>query len=130
MAWATKNQKTIGFQVRGRLGRPTLYGWNIYGWSQYGEDIENAGVYQGRISRKGVKFHQPIKGRHEICFMRPCITPYTTSVKRTIQTDKFKTAFAMWQSLTSEQKVYYNELALRLNRKGYNYFLSITLKSL
>lgn len=130
MAWATKQQKVVGFTVRGRIGRPMLCGFAMPGWSQCGEDIELAGVYQGRISRKGITLGQPIVGRHEICFMRPCWKQYEGSEAQGVQTDKFKTAMTMWQGLTAEQKAYYNNIAVKKSRRGYNYFLSITLKTL
>lgn len=116
--------------VRKRIGRPMLCGWAWCGWSQCGEEIELAGVYQMRISRKGIKTGEPVVGPKRICFMAPTWPIQPASALRDAQQAKFITAFGMWQDLTDEEKAWYREIALKKRRKGFNYFMSITLKSL
>lgn len=130
MAWATKQQKSLGFELRGRLGRPSLYGFGIYGWSQYGEDYETNGVYQMRYSDKGRVWGTPRRGHRNICFMRPCWLTYLNTITQQVQTGKFKTAVSSWQALTDSERLSYNKIANRRGTRGYNYFLSKMLKSL
>jgi hypothetical protein len=131
MAWATKEEKMIGFIVKGKIGRPMLCGWAMCGWSQCGEDIEFNGTYQMRRSRIGNGIDKPIVfGKAKICKMMPTWPVQPPSVLRDAQQDKFKTALQMWQNLTIEEKKAYNTYACRLSRRGYDYFMSKTLKSL
>lgn len=130
MTWATKAQRTTGFQVRGRIGLPNLCGWAICGWSHCGDDNEKTGVYQMRYSDKGRVMGEPRRGHQNICYMRPCWPTQPPSEARDAQQAKFKTALAAWQALTSEQKKAYNTAARRYGKRGYDVFMSQTLKSL
>lgn len=129
MVWAPQTLQKIGFTVRKRIGRPVGCGWAMCGWSHCGEYSDFAGVYQMRYSDKGRHIGQPRRGHKYICFMRPCWKAYEYTDDQKIQTDKFKAAMSAWQGLTDEQKAYYNEIADRKGRRGYNYFLSLTLNT-
>lgn len=131
MSWANKEEKCIGMVVRGKLGRPMDCGWAMCGWSQCGESIDWCGTYQMRRVRKNIhKFGNGKFGKPTICKMMPTWPVQPPSVLRDAQQAKFVTALGMWQSLTSEEKSAYNVIADKKRRRGYDYFMSKTLKSL
>jgi hypothetical protein len=146
-------EKIPAIKIRKRMGRPMSYGWIIYGWSQYGEDNKMAGVYQQRYRRLnfwqglvtsfyGLKKYgsaqygdsslhsENLKGKKKNFFMRPCWPTQPASAKRDAQQAKFKIAIGMWQNLTNEQKMVYNKKGSRERRKGFEIFMSKTLKAL
>jgi len=130
MSWATKKEKTIGTVVRGKLGRPMDCGWAMCGWSECGESIEVSGTYQMRRVRKKVhKFGNGKFGKPKICKMMPTWPVNTITVPRTIVRGNFATAISMWQALTIEEKQAYNITAAKRRRRGFDYFMSLTLKS-
>lgn len=114
-----------------RLGRPMLCGWAMCSWSQCGEENPCAGVYQQRYPRLDfwTKGYTP-KGRRSNFVMRPCWPSQPPSEARDAQQAKFVTALRMWQALTTQQKKFYNDYATRISKRGYDYFMSKTLKSL
>lgn len=124
-------QKQLGFKIKKRLGKPNMFGWIIPGWSEFGDDNIFNGVYQQRRSRSwngidGFNIGQDPKN----FVQRPAWPIQPPSVARDAQQTKFKTALGMWQALTETQKAYYNTIATRLSKRGYDYFMSKTLKSL
>jgi len=131
MSWANNFQKCIGFVVKKRIGRPMLCGHATCAWSQCGEEIDVAGCYQMRRERSGIwKWGNGQFGKAKICFMRPAWPTQPPSVARDAQQAKFSTALGMWQALTESEKQAYNEIADRQGKRGYDYFMSRTLKSL
>jgi len=101
------------------------------GWSQCGDIGELNGVYQQRRHRKwdGIGGFI-IAQKQNNFFQKPAWPAQPPSEARDAQQAKFKTALEMWQALTIEQKKYYNTIANRRSKRGYDYFMSKTLKSL
>lgn len=124
-------QRALGFTIKKRLGLPNMFGWLIPGWSQFGDDNIFTGVYQTRHRRLDywTAGYTP-KGPRADFRMRPAWPIQPASAARDAQQAKFVTALGMWQALTTEQKKYYNKIASRKSKRGYDYFMSITLKSL
>ena len=117
--------------IRKRLGKPNMFGWIIFGWSEFGDDNYASGVYQQRRNRRWNGINGFISEKHPRNFiMKPAWPVQPPSEARDAQQAKFKTALLAWQALTAEQKAYYNTIASRRSRRGYDYFMSITLKSL
>lgn len=117
--------------IRKRLGKPNLFGWCIFGWSEFGDDNPYSGVYQQRRNRKWDGIGGFIIGKVQKNFyQKPAWPVQPPSAARDAQQAKFKTALQMWQALTNEQKKVYNQIANRRSRRGYDYFMSKTLKSL
>lgn len=117
--------------LRKRMGLPNGFGWLRFGWSEFGDDNYYQGVYQQRRNRKwnGVDGFNMISGPRNF-IMKPAWPTQPASALRDAQQAKFSTALGMWQALTAEQKKYYNTIASRRSRRGYDYFMSKTLKSL
>lgn len=113
------------------MGKPNFFGWIKFGWSEFGDDNYASGVYQQRRNRKwnGVDGFIMISGPRNF-IMKPAWPVQPPSEARDAQQAKFKTALLAWQALTAEQKKYYNTIASRKSRRGYDYFMSKTLKSL
>ena len=131
MPFLNEQEKVIGFVVKGKIGRPMLCGWAMCGWSECGEDIEWNGTYQMRRTRKGNGLHEPVVfGKSLICKMMPTWPIQPPSEARDAQQAKFRVALQAWQALTPEEKSGYNEIACRLSKRGYDYFMSKYLKSL
>ncbi len=121
----------IADTVRKRLGKPNFFGWIMFGWSEFGDNNYCSGVYQQRRNRQYDYTKMKWKfGRPRNFIMKPAWPVQPPSVARDAQQAKFSTALSMWQALTAEQKKYYNSIANRRSRRGYDYFMSKTLKSL
>ena len=119
------------FKISKRLGLPNMCGWAIPGWSQCGDDQAWSGVYQQRRNRKWNGIGGFISEQHPRNFlMCPAWPSQPPSEARDAQQDKFKTALQMWQALTADEKLSYHRIANRKSRRGYDYFMSLTLKSL
>jgi len=117
--------------LRKRMGIPVGFGWLIFGWSEFGDDNFYQGCYQQRRNRKwNGKGGFIMIGPPRNFIMKPAWPVQTPSVARDAQQAKFSTALSMWQGLTAEQKKYYNTIASRRGKRGYDYFMSKTLKSL
>lgn len=124
-------QRAIALTIRKRLGLPNMCGWATCGWSQCGDDNIYTGMYQQRRNRKWNGVGGFIISNHQRNFVQcPSWPVQPPSDARDLQQDKFKTALLAWQSLTSEQKKYYNTIASRRSRRGYDFFMSKTLKSI
>lgn len=124
-------EKIPALIIRKRLGLPNMCGWSIPGWSQCGDDNNYTGVYQQRRPRHFNSVTGKWEfGRQKNFWQMPAWPIQPASVARDAQQAKFVTALEMWQALTSEQKVAYNTIASRRGRRGYDYFMSKTLKSL
>lgn len=124
-------EKIPAHKITKRLGKPNLCGWSICGWSVCGDSNPDSGVYQQRRNRRWNGVGGFIVSEHPRNFIqRPAWPIQPPSEARDVQQAKFKVALQMWQSLTPEQKLYYNAIANKLSRRGYDYFMSITLKSL
>lgn len=124
-------QKAMGFTIRKRLGTPNMFGWIIPSWSEYGDDNEYSAVYQQRRPRQGNGLDGPIQFGSQKNFMqRPAWPIQPPSAARDAQQAKFSTAISMWQALTDEEKAVYNTIASRRSKRGFDYFMSKTLKSL
>lgn len=131
MPFITSFEKIPAAKIRKRLGLPNQCGWAICGWSQCGDDNEYSGVYQQRRNRKWDGVNGFIISQHQRnFFQQPAWPSQPPSEARDAQQAKFKTAIAMWQALTNEQKAVYNKYATRLPIRGFDYFMSKTLKSL
>lgn len=131
MSFIKPFEKVPCIKIRKRLGLPNQCGWIICGWSQCGDDNKYCGVYQQRRHRKGNgKLAPVIFGSPKNFFQMPAWPSQPPSVLRDAQQDKFKIALSMWQALTTNEKMAYNRYASRLSRRGYDYFMSKTLKSL
>ena len=131
MAWLNENEKAIDFIIQGRIGRPMLCGWAWCGWSQCGEFIEFNGTYQMRRTRIGNGLHEPIIfGKSKVCKMMPTWPVQPPSAARDAQQAKFRIALSAWQALAPNEKEYYNNIASRISKRGYDYFMSRYLKSL
>jgi hypothetical protein len=131
MPFVEVGQLTPASVVRKRLGKPNFFGWIRFGWSEFGDDNYASGVYQQRRNRRWNGVDGFISAKHPRNFiMKPAWPVQPASVARDAQQAKFTTALGMWQALTTEQKKYYNTIANRLSRRGYDYFMSKTLKSL
>ena len=131
MPFVEVGQYVPGDVLRKRLGKPNLFGWIKFGWTEFGDDNKYQGVYQQRRNRKwdGIGGFIMTSGPRNF-IMKPAFPVYPNSDAQQIQTGKFKTALAMWQALTNAQKQAYNKIANRMSRRGYDYFMSKTLKSL
>jgi hypothetical protein len=117
--------------IRKRLGLPNKCGWAVPGWSECGDDNDFTGTFQQRRPRIGNgKLGPVIFGRQKNFVMKPTWPIQPASALRDAQQDKFKTALSMWQALTNEQKMFYNQIATRRSKRGYDLFMSQTLKSL
>lgn len=117
--------------IRKRLGKPNFFGWIRFGWSEFGENSEYNGLYQQRRNRRWNGVDGFISSSRQRNFMmKPYWPVQPPSEARDAQHAKFKTALLAWQALTIEQKKYYNTIASKLSRRGYDYFMSKTLKSL
>lgn len=124
-------QQILGLKIRKRLGRPNKCGWAICGWAQCGDTNDFSGVYQQRRPRKGNGLAGLIIfGKQKNFVQKPAWPSQPASAARDAQQAKFKTALLAWQALTNEQKKFYNTYASRISRRGYDYFMSKTLKSL
>lgn len=131
MPFITPYEKIPAFKITKRLGRPNQCGWAICGWSQCGDVNDCSGVYQQRVRR--LDFWTPgytPAGKKDNFIMKPAWPSQPPSEARDAQQAKFSTALSMWQALTNEQKQAYNLIATRRSRRGYDYFMSKTLKSL
>lgn len=131
MGYVTWPQKALGFTIKNKLGLPTFFGWLGFGWSLFGDDNEFSGYYQGRYKR--LNFFDGVnnkRGRKDNFVMRPYWPTQPPSAARDAQQNKFKTALLMWQSLTNEQKLWYGKNKPSKYRRGYDYFMSKTIKSL
>lgn len=117
--------------IRKRLGKPNFFGWIMFGWSEFGDDNFASGVYQQRRHRKwdGINGFI-IDGRQNNFIQKPAWPVQPPSEARDAQQAKFKTALLAWQALTNEEKKEYNIYAHRRGRRGYDFFMSKTLKSL
>jgi hypothetical protein len=125
MAWIQKTEGLISFIQQGRMGRPMLCGQAMCGWSQCGEEIEQAGVYQNRRVRQGNwSWYGKITGKTKICKMLHTWPVYPNTPSQQTSNNKFASAVAGWQSLTSEQKSVYNERAKGKVLSGYNLYIS------
>lgn len=124
-------QQIVGIKIRKRLGLPNGCGWAMCGWSECGDDNEFTGVYQQRRNREwnGAGGFNMVSGPRNF-YMAPAWPTFPGTEAQIEKNDNFATAVSMWQALTTEQKESYNQIAIKKNRKGYNYFLSLTLKSL
>lgn len=126
---AFENQLNI--TIRKRLGLPNKCGWAVPGWSQCGDDNDFTGTYQQRRPRKGNGLLGPvIFGRQKNFVQKPYWPIQPASALRDAQQEKFKTALLAWQALTIEQKNVINTNATRRSKRGYDLFMSQTLKSL
>jgi len=116
--------------IRKRLGKPNYFGWICFGWSEFGDDSYCSGVYQQRRKRKwnGVDGFI-ISQRQRNFIMKPAWPVQPPSALRDAQQLKFKNALLAWQALTDEEQKSYNTIASRRSRRGYDYFMSKTLKS-
>jgi hypothetical protein len=131
MPFITAFEKIPAFKITKQLGLPNMCGWAIPGWSECGDDNNYSGVYQARRRRIGNNENWRIGDPKPLnFFMRPYWPTQPPSALRDAQQDKFKTALLMWQALTSEQKMFYNRIATRRSKRGYDLFMSQTLKSL
>ena len=123
-------QKILGIKIRKRLGKPCMCGHIIPGWSEMGDDNEFSAQYAQRRPRKGNGLlAPPVYGPQKNFSMRPYWPSQPPSEARNSQQEKFRQAVHSWQALTSEQKNVYNKIAIKQGRRGYNYFISITIKS-
>lgn len=117
--------------IRKRLGKPNGFGWIMFGWSEFGDDNYYQGVYQQRRNRRWNGAGGFISEKHPRNFiMKPAWPVQPPSEARDAQQAKFKTALSLWQALTLSEKMSYNKIASRRSRRGYDYFMSKTLKSL
>lgn len=124
-------EKIPAFTIRKRLGKPNQFGWIVFGWSEFGDPCEYSGVYQQRRHRKWNGAGGFIISQQQLnFFQKPAWPVQPASTARDAQQAKFVTALGMWQDLTTAQKKYYNKIASRKSKRGYDYFMSITLKSL
>lgn len=124
-------QQALGFTIKKRLGKPNMFGWIIPGWSEFGDDNIFAGVYQQRRNRVGNGKNKPVQFGSQKNFMQlPAWPPYVLTTRRVTQQEKLKTALLMWQNLTEEEKSVYNKTATRRSKRGFDLFMSKTLKSL
>lgn len=131
MGFVTWPQRALGMTIRKRLGKPNMFGWLQFGWSEFGDTNEFSGVYQARYHR--LDFWTPgynPKGPRRDFWMRPAWPEQPASAARDAQQAKFKTALSMWQALTNEEKMWYRRYASRMSKRGYDYFMHKTLKSL
>lgn len=118
-------------KATGRLGRPMFCGEAWCGWSQCGEENEHVGVYQQRRKRSGNNHNWHISDPKPRNFrMKHTWPPQNDTPAKITSMQNFADAVAAWQGLTEEQKASYNELAKKLNRDGYQYFISKFLKSI
>lgn len=123
-------QQILGFKITKRLGLPNMCGWSVCGWSECGDDNDFNGEYQQRRPRIGNGLNEPIIfGKPKNFARRPIWPEQPASEARDAQQTKFKNALLAWQALTESQKQAYNTYASRLSRRGYDYFMSKTLKS-
>lgn len=116
--------------IRKRMGLPNGFGWIMFGWSQFGDDNYWQGVYQQRRNRRydGFGHFVPTSGPRNF-IMKPTWPVQPASSLRDAQQLKFRNAVTAWQSLTLDQKKVYNTIATKKSRQGYQYFLSLQLKS-
>lgn len=131
MPFITTFEKIPAFKIRKRLGLPNMCGWAIPGWSECGDDNDFTGVYQQRRPRIGNGALAPvIFGKQKNFIQCPTWPIQPASALRDAQQEKFKTALLAWQALTNEQKMFYNQIATRRSKRGYDLFMGQTLKSL
>jgi len=131
MPFVDSSENPIALRITKRLGGPCGLGWIIPGWSEMGDDNFYCGQYAQRRPRVGNGIDKPIVfGSQKNFIYRPFWPSQPPSVARDAQQAKFKVALASWQSLTLEQKKYYNTIATRQSRRGFDYYMSKVLKSL
>lgn len=124
-------EKIPAFTITKRLGLPNKCGWAICGWSQCGDIDDYSGVYQQRRNRQWNGVDGFIIGKvPKNFFMKPAWPSQPPSEARDAQQAKFSTALLMWQALTNEEKQVYNAIADKYSKRGYDIFMSRTLKSL
>lgn len=124
-------RQAMGMKIKKALGKPCMFGWIVPGWTEFGDDNEFAGLYQQRRPRS----YDGVAGAWEFGKQKNFVQRFQwptqpPSAARDAQQAKFKTALQMWQALTDEQKAVYNKIATRRSKRGYDYYMSITLKSL
>lgn len=116
--------------LRGRMGKPNSFGWIIFGWSEFGDSCPYSGVYQQRRNRKWDGNGGFIIGKvQKNFFQKPAWPCQPASALRDAQQEKFKTALLAWQALTISEKSDIKKIAHRLGKRGYDFFMSKTLKS-
>ena len=117
--------------MRKRLGKPNMFGWIMFGWSEFGDNNPYSGVYQQRHNRKwnGAGGFVMTSGPKNF-IMKPAWPADRETFDRKLQREKLIYAMIVWQSLTAEEKMEYNKIASRIPKRGFDYFMSKTLKSL
>jgi len=103
----------------------------MFGWSEFGDDNYYQGVYQQRHNREwnGAGGFNMTSGPRNF-IMKPYCPVNPKTAAQLVQQAKLVTALEMWQALTAEQKAEYNRIANRKSKRGYDYFMTKTLKSL
>jgi hypothetical protein len=131
MPFCKSFEALYSMKVRGRVGRPNSCGESWCGWSQCGEENLLSAVYQQRRKRIGNNHNWRIGDPKPRNFrMRHTWPPQNNTPAKIASMNNFANAVAAWQALTKEQKAYYNEIALKRRRHGYNFFISQFLKSI
>lgn len=104
--------------VTGKHGRPCGFGLIQFGKSYFGQYDHRAGIYQRRRSEKGTHIYR--------C---KYYTPNTeaTPARQALRT-KFAQGMAEWQGLTTEQKMFYNNLTYPARAHGVNRFMSMYMR--
>jgi hypothetical protein len=116
--------------LRGRMGKPNGLGWVIFGWTEFGDDNYYQGVYQQRRNRKWDGNGGFIIGKvQKNFFQKPAWPVNTITEARTITRNNFRNAVQAWQALTTTEKNDIRKIAHKKGKRGYDWFLSQTLKS-
>lgn len=129
MPFLENKKKIIAMKITKRLGLPNMCGWSICGWSQCGDENEFCGVYQQRRRRKGNGKNEPVKfGSIENFVMLPAWPVQPPSELRDFRQGLFVSVLESWQALTQAEKIVYNKIAEKYNKRGYDYYMSKTIK--
>ena len=125
------SRQFVNLTIRKRLGLPNKCGWAVPGWSQCGDDNDFTGVYQARKKRIGNWHNWRIGDPKPLTFvMKPTWPTPVYCAANEARRAKLKTALSMWQALTNAEKNVYNDIASRISKRGYDYFMHKTFKSL
>ena len=113
MAVVDRGETGLFIDIVGKLGRPNELGCMWCGWSHLGDSEALAGYFQHRPRVAGqmlvqMRHYWPTNNQHSV-----------QQVWRWV----FGDAVAAWQSLTDEQKLFWNKRKYPRRMSGYNRFL-------
>lgn len=113
MARLTKRNQLLGFEKRGRVGRPASWGFAHCGFNLLGADDEFAGQYQKQQFAAG-----RFISKKPFCWPTNPRTPAQQAWRAV-----FADGMSAYRALTDVQKARYTQLGNARGMLGYNFFL-------